>query len=169
MTPETPPALQRRPVLSLLALACLGACTLLLVGCSSGVPVNGTVVENGGPVALKDGETLSVALVEEGGDNKVFAATADRDGSFRVAQKVPPGKYQVTVAQLGDIGEWMKNRDKPGGPKLGPKGPGGPVGGGPPERFKGEFSGTKSPFHIEVGNKPATLTVDVGKKTVTVQ
>jgi len=163
--------MQRRTVFSLLGLTGLALCTLLSAGCSAGVPVNGTVVENGAPVPLKDGETLSVALVQESGDNRVFAATADKDGSFRVAERVPPGKYRVTVAQMGDVGEWMKNKDKhvPGAPKPGPKGPGGPAGGGPPERFKGEFSGTKSPLTVEIGSKPATLTVDVGKKNVAVQ
>jgi hypothetical protein len=69
------------------------------LGCGgSGVDVDGTVVKDGKPYALTEGESININLQSDGATG---TASVEKDGHF-VAKKsdgksLPPGKYKVSI------------------------------------------------------------------------
>src|SRR5262245_23721956 len=131
----------------------------LAAGCGggdgvSGVPVQGSVLYNGKPVSLGQGEQLEVrfVLLEPGKQVSAAATYNSGDGTFKVAgpasRGIPEGKYRVAVT----------TNDYERGPKS--KG----------DRFGGKFGPSNSPLTFTLSSANADkVVVDVGKGSVSVK
>ncbi len=101
-----------RPNWPLVALAA----ALLVPGCgsSNAARVTGTVVKDGKPFPVAEGQWLQIHLVPVDADptkSETYLANLAKDGTFDFPGKegsgVPPGKYKVTARLVT-----YKNRDK---------------------------------------------------------
>ncbi|MCI0464663.1 MAG: hypothetical protein L0Z62_47670 [Gemmataceae bacterium] len=133
----------------------LGLALLSLVavaGCSGGgAEVKGTVLFNGQAVKLGAGEQLQINLVGVDGSKPVLASASydQSSGTFRVAgptgRGLPEGKYRIAVSTSS----------------YGPQQKG--------DRFRGAFGASNSPLVASINPGSQNLTVDLGKRSVTVQ
>lgn len=141
-----------------MGLLAAGLLVTLLPACGGSGPkvvaVKGKLLNNGQPVKpagpTPPGDPgVKIELFTLKPDNTLGesfnAAVTPADGTFTVpgaGKGIPPGKYRVSV----HVGAY-----------------------GMPDALKGEFSRDRSPLTVTIPDKAASLTVDVGKKAVTVE
>jgi hypothetical protein len=129
---------------------------VLAAGCKqeiSGLTVEGRVVEDGMPVAVRPNEETFVVLAGTGAEGKLgfsFPAKAAADGTFTltgpVGKGVPAGSYSVAV---------YTNAQNPARPEAAPT-----------DRLKGAFKTESTPLKCEVSATTAEVVVDLTKKSV---
>jgi hypothetical protein len=128
-------------------------------GCAkSTVPVKGTVLMDDKPITLQKNETLQLYFMWTNAEGRkcLASTTAKADATFDVPgpqnQGLPPGEYKValvlhTVKPNEEDPTLLERRD----------------------RLEGEFSQEKTPLKFSVQQGIEAVTIDVGKKTVTVK
>src|SRR5262245_266425 len=131
----------KRSVLSIVAASLL---CLAITGCGAGGSgIQGTLVENGQPFKLKDGEEVAVSLEPmTPGPSAKPVEVKPEDGSFKVLERPAAGKYRLVV-EVHPYGQSAR------------------------ERYRGAFLSGRSPLQLEVSGEKQNLEIDLVKKTVT--